>query len=58
VQGLRNALHHGLHTPVPELSKDRAMDLALIGRYFERMADHAVAVAHHLLFRAGAVTLD
>lgn len=35
-----------------------AIDAALIGRYFERYADHAVAVAHHVAFLAGHEPLD
>jgi len=27
-----------------------AIDLALLGRYYERYADHAVAVARHTIF--------
>jgi phosphate transport system protein len=27
-----------------------AIDLALLGRYYERYADHAVAVARHIIF--------
>jgi phosphate transport system protein len=27
-----------------------AIDLALLGRYYERYADHAVAVARHVVF--------
>jgi len=29
-----------------------AIDLALLGRYYERYADHAVAVARHTIFIA------
>lgn len=35
-----------------------AVDSALIGRYLERYADHAVAVAHHVGFLAGHEPLD
>jgi phosphate transport system protein len=35
-----------------------AIDAALIGRYFERYADHATAMAHHVAFMAGHEPLD
>jgi phosphate transport system protein len=37
---------------------ETAVDAALIGRYFERYADHAVAVAHRIAFVAGREPLD
>jgi phosphate transport system protein len=35
-----------------------AVDATLIGRFFERYADHAVAVAHRIAFLAGHEPLD
>jgi phosphate transport system protein len=35
-----------------------AVDLALVGRYYERYADHAVSVARRVVFLAGKGALD
>jgi phosphate transport system protein len=35
-----------------------AMDMALIARYYERLADHAVSLARLMSFRAGRAPLD
>ena len=29
---------------------EAAVDIALLGRYYERIADHAVSVAHRVVF--------
>lgn len=42
----------GHHTPTT------VFDLALVGRYYERLGDHAVAVAERMAYRAGAIVLD
>ena len=36
----------------------QAMDAALIARYYERLADHAVSVGRCMAFRAGRAGLD
>ena len=47
-------LHRVLITKLVEpntgYSIDKAIDLTLLGRYYERYADHAVSVAHRVYF--------
>ena len=37
---------------------ETAMDVTLLGRYYERYADHAVAVARRVVYLAGRASLD
>ena len=58
-----NDMHRRLFTSVmsPEWSHGvpAAVDLVLLGRFYERFADHAVAIAARVPFRStGEATLD
>lgn len=55
---LQGALYDELLDHNSGLDKATAFAMALIGRYYERISDHAVSVARCLAFRAGEVTLD
>ncbi len=55
---LQERLHHQLFgLPGPQDLR-RAMDMTLVGRYLERYADHAVAIARRIAYVAGTSTLD
>lgn len=58
IDRLQATLYSTLLAGDHNLGLRNAMDVALIGRYYERIADHAVSVARCLAFRAGEVTLD
>lgn len=45
---LRNSLYRRLLGGAWEYGTDAAVQMALIGRYYERYADHAVAMARHV----------
>ncbi len=47
---LRHAQFTQLLAPGAEYSTEQAIDVALLGRYFERFADHAVAVARRVIY--------
>jgi len=51
---LEPTLREQLLTGEPRVDLEAAMDLALIGRYYERFADHAVSLAGRVAFLAGA----
>jgi phosphate transport system protein len=50
---LQEALYAQLLGDKPRPATRVAMDLGLIGRYYERFADHAVSVANYIAFIAG-----
>lgn len=47
---LRRASFTELLSPGWQHGVEAAVDLALLGRYYERIADHAVSVAHRVVF--------
>jgi hypothetical protein len=55
---LRGEVYERLLAAADGFQPGRAMDAALIARYYERLADHAVSVGRCMAFRAGRVGLD
>jgi phosphate transport system protein len=55
---LRDGLYRRLFDGSWEHGVDTAVQVALIGRYYERYADHAVALARHVAFLAGRIGID
>jgi phosphate transport system protein len=53
MDGLQSALYRELL--YSDETVRTALDLALIGRYYERYADHAVSVAENVAFEIGAM---
>jgi phosphate transport system protein len=47
---LRHAQFTQLLAPGSEVSTEGAIDVALLGRYYERFADHAVAVGRRVIY--------
>jgi phosphate transport system protein len=47
-----------LHKELQSVDAAAAADMALVGRYYERIADHAVSLARGALYRAGRGPLD
>jgi len=60
VDELHRRLYVAILEPGRGWTNDVAIDLTLIGRYYERFADHAVSVAHRLTFAitGEALSLD
>lgn len=58
VDRLQQDLSRGLLARTAGLGADAAVELALLGRYYERYADHAVAIGHDVAFLAGRAVLD
>jgi phosphate transport system protein len=52
---LHDNLYRRLYDGTWEYGTEAAVEAALIGRYYERYADHAVALARHIAFLAGKV---
>ncbi|MGH3570519.1 MAG: PhoU domain-containing protein [Pseudonocardiaceae bacterium] len=50
VDGLRHRIRHILSSPDWPHGVEPAVDAALIDRYYERFADHAVAIARQVSF--------
>ena len=55
---LRGEVYERLLAAADGFEPGQAMDAALIARYYERLADHAVSVGRCMAFRAGRVGLD
>jgi len=55
---LRDEVYERLLASADGFEPGQAMDAALIARYYERLADHAVSVGRCMAFRAGRVGLD
>jgi phosphate transport system protein len=55
---LRDGLYRRLFDGTWEYGVEAAVEMALVGRYYERYADHAVAMARHVAFLAGRIGLD
>jgi len=53
VDALRRELFTNMLSPDWTLGVEPAIDLALVGRYYERFADHAVNIAHRVVYLAG-----
>jgi phosphate transport system protein len=49
MDGLRRALFRALMNDWPH-GVETAVNVALLGRYYERFADHAVAIAQSVIF--------
>jgi len=47
---LQQQLFTALHAPTWTAGAGPAVDMALLGRFYERFADHAVAVSRRLVF--------
>lgn len=50
MDSLHRQLYAGLLSPASAYETEAAVDLALLGRYYERFADHAVAVARRVVY--------
>lgn len=50
MDALRRKLFHLVLSPHWTRGTEAAIDMTLLGRYYERYADHAVAVARHTIF--------
>lgn len=50
VDDLHRALLHAVVASTGEGAVETAVGLTLCGRYYERVADHAVAIAHHVIY--------
>jgi phosphate transport system protein len=55
---LQQLLRQQLLGGEPPVGLGTAMDLALLGRYYERFADHAVSLAARVAFLAGQIQQD
>jgi phosphate transport system protein len=55
---LHDVLYRHLHNGTYQPDAQTTMDITLIGRYYERFADHAVSVARRVAFLAGKSALD
>ena len=55
---LRGEVYERVLAAADGFEPGQAMDAALIARYYERLADHAVSVGRCMAFRAGRVGLD
>jgi phosphate transport system protein len=57
-----NELHQRLLTLLTEKDSPRgaasAVDVALLGRFYERFADHAVEIGRHVIFQATGKSPD
>jgi len=58
VDQLRQDLYRELLAGVPGLAAEVAVELALIGRYYERYADHAVELGRGIAYVTGRSALD
>lgn len=58
MDALQRQLYQRALDPTGHYTPATAVDLALVGRYYERFADHAVAVAQRMAYRAGTTLLD
>lgn len=58
MDALRRELYQHVLDPSAHHTPATAFDLALVGRYYERFADHAVSVARRMAYRAGTTLLD
>jgi phosphate transport system protein len=58
IDRLQNELYRELIERTPAIDTARVLDVALIGRYYERIADHAVSLGRCVAYRAGKVALD
>jgi phosphate transport system protein len=58
VDALQRKLYQRVLDPTSPYTPATVFDLALIGRYYERYADHAVSVSHRMAYRAGTTPLD
>jgi phosphate transport system protein len=58
VDWLQQDLYRGLLAKTAELDADVAVELALLGHYYERYADHAVALGRGVAFLSGRDRLD
>jgi phosphate transport system protein len=47
---LRRSLFHKMLSPDWAHGVEAAIDIALLGRYYERIADHAVSMAKRVIF--------
>jgi phosphate transport system protein len=55
---LQQDLYRTLLAGAPGLAAEVAVELALLGRYYERYADHAVALGRAVTYLAGRAVLD
>jgi phosphate transport system protein len=55
---LQEELYHAVFTEPRSWAPRDVVDIALIGRYYERCADHAVALARNVAFLSGTRPLD
>jgi phosphate transport system protein len=58
IDRLQVEVYERLLAAVNGFEPGQAMDTALIARYYERLADHAVSLARLMAFRAGRAGLD
>ena len=56
---IRKELLEGLKADTPEYSDETALDLLMIDKYLERIADHAVNVAQWVIFsKTGEIKVE
>jgi phosphate transport system protein len=58
IDRLQEKLYHAVFAEPRSRAAEDIVDLALIGRYYERFADHAVALAREVAYLAGTRPLD